>query len=309
MLVGSIAGPRVAQAQESGVDPDVGRPGTTFDFFADGFDENDRVSYWVNMPNGEIDSDDALYNTSANSDGRADWSWTAPDDAMLGQYLMVAEGSEGVQQAIPFEVAPTEAGAPAPPDATRGVDPDVGRPGTTFDFFADGFAGDLRVSYWVNMPNGEIDSDDALYNTSANRDGRADWSWTAPGDAMLGQYTMVAEGSEGVQQVIPFEVAPTEAGAPAPPDAEKGVDPDVGSPGTTFDFFADGFAGDLRVSYWVNMPNGEIDSDDALYNTSANRDGRADWSWTAPDDAMPGQYTMVAEGSEGVQQVIPFEVR
>lgn len=103
-LAGLVAAPQPAQAQEVGVTPPYGGPGTEFAFFADGFEPNRRVAYWVNFPDGTIDSDESLYAVSANRDGRADWTWEAPGDAPAGQYTMVARGQNGLEHVIPFEV-------------------------------------------------------------------------------------------------------------------------------------------------------------------------------------------------------------
>jgi 5-hydroxyisourate hydrolase-like protein (transthyretin family) len=308
---GALA-PRAVQAQGTNVVPPVGEPGTEFAFSAEGFEPNRRVAFWVNLPDGSIDANDALYAVSANDDGRADWTWTAPDDAQIGFYEMVAQGQEGTVRTTTFEVTTGVVPGEAPPTAAdTGVTPDVGPPGTEFAFFANGFRPERRVAFWVNYPDGSIDANEALYAVSANDDGRADWTWTAPDDAPVGQYEMVARGENRVEQVIPFTVGdtaetPTET---APPDAESSVVPSVGAPGTEFAFFAEDFEPNRRVAFWVNLPDGSIDADEALYAVSANRDGRADWTWTAPDDAQPGRYEMVARGQEGTQHVIPFEVR
>jgi 5-hydroxyisourate hydrolase-like protein (transthyretin family) len=312
-LAGLVAAPQPAQAQEVGVTPPYGGPGTEFAFFADGFEPNRRVAYWVNFPDGTIDADQDLYAVSANNDGRADWMWEAPDNAQPGGYLMVAEGQEGTTRTIPFEIRASE-GTPAaapPAEADVNVNPTFGPPGTEFDFFAEGFEPNRRVAYWVNFPDGTIDSDESLYAVSANNDGRADWSWEAPGNAPAGQYTMVARGQNDVEHVIPFEVRAGSGtpGAEPPAGTNAEVTPNVGSPGTEFAFFAEGFEGNRRVAYWVNLPDGTIDSDESLYAVSANRDGRADWTWEAPGDAPAGQYTMVARGQNGLEHVIPFEVR
>ncbi len=313
-LVTISMAPQAVRAQEQNVEPDVGPPGTVFSFFATGFDDDDeRVGYWVNASDGSLVGETGAV---ISNDERADWDWEAPSDVAPGTYNMVAEGADsGYQVIIPFEIVSVQAPAPVTPveGGAANVEPDVGAPGTEFAFFAEGFESNRRVAYWVNTPTGEIINNDALYATSANDEGRADWSWESPADAAPGMYQMVAQGQAGNQVVIPFEIVAAGApgGAVTPPtgDADQGVNPSVGAPGTEFTFFAEGFEPNRRVAYWVNTPSGEIISDEDLYATSANDEGRADWSWESPTDAAPGVYQMVAQGQDGVQQVISFEIR
>jgi hypothetical protein len=119
--------------------------------------------------------------------------------------------------------------------------------------------------------------------------------------------------------------------APVSAQAQGVVTPTAGSVGSTFVFNANGFKGDNdsdeddddaeRVAYWINTPSGAIisqgpddgdddDSDKGSYLTKANRDGVLNWEWTAPVDAAPGSYVMVARGlKSGYEVTIPFEVR
>jgi hypothetical protein len=97
--------PADAPEGQQAVQPAVGAPGGEFAFFATGFDSNERVGFWINAPNGEIISDSDDYETSANSDGRADWRWESSNGATRGFYTMVARGTEsGVERVIPFEI-------------------------------------------------------------------------------------------------------------------------------------------------------------------------------------------------------------
>jgi hypothetical protein len=186
----------------------VGRPGDEFDFYAEGFEDEERVGYWINAPDGSIISSDGYW-ADANDDGRADWDWRAPANAMSGFYSMVARGeSSFVEVVIPFQIAPHEERPGEAPEegADYGVEPGVGAPGDEFDFYAEGFANEERVGYWLNAPDGSIISSRG-YWIDANTSGRADWEWRAPGNAMTGLYVMVARGeSSGVEQTIPFEI-------------------------------------------------------------------------------------------------------
>jgi hypothetical protein len=299
-------------AQESNVQPNVGRPGDTFDFFATGFEDEEYVGYWVEGPG--VTYSDVGYAIDANDEGRADWEWKAPANAPTGDYLMVAQGGDSEYQVvIPFRITPhAESPGVQPEEGTdSNVEPNVGRPGDTFDFYATGFEDEERVGYWLNAPDGSIISSDG-YWTDANDDGRADWEWRAPNDAMLGDYVMVARGETSfIEVAIPFQVLPhTDRPGETPEEsADSNVEPYVGQPGEEFDFYAEGFDDEERVGYWLNAPDGSIISSDG-YWTDANDDGRADWEWRAPNDAMLGVYVMVARGeTSGVEQTIPFEVR
>lgn len=198
--------PAPALAQASNVEPKVGQPGTTFAFFARGFDDNEYVGYWVNAPDGTVVGDIG-FAVDANEDGRADWNWTSPQNASSGRYVMNARGGDsGWEVQISFEITSDIPPASDGDAQDANAEPKVGQAGTTFAFFARGFIAGERVAYWVNRPDGTVDgaSDYAVF---ANNNGRADWSWQAPGDAPPGFYTMVAQGTtSGRQHVLPFEL-------------------------------------------------------------------------------------------------------
>jgi hypothetical protein len=349
-----------ARAQETNVEPNIGTPGTTFYFFAEGFFRNEKAGFWVNAPDETVYIGEEGSTVTADVNGRADWSWTAPEDAMPGTWVMIAEGiNSGYSVAISFEIA-TDAPPAAPPQPGEEPDdtpaapgdgedtvpdanmsPPTGVPGQTFDFYSYGFGDGEWVGYWLNAPDGTVHSDAERYVTFANDEGRAAWAWTAPDDAMTGRWTMVARGRDSEHEaVFFFEIVPpatdTEPGeAPAPmptpptdeapppepaPPAPQPPQPGMAGPvdtsveasmtpaeggvgGTTFEFFSAGFEGGERVGYWANVPDGTVVAG-SDYVTFANDEGRADWSWTAPEDAMPGLWTVVARGeASGYEQV------
>ncbi|NJO07807.1 MAG: hypothetical protein HC876_21065, partial [Chloroflexaceae bacterium] len=90
---------------------------------------------------------------------------------------------------------------------------------------------------------------------------------------------------------------------------EQAVVPEQGAPGTTFAFFATGFGNQHEVVFWATAPDGTIYGNDT-YRTRSTREGRADWQWTAPVDAQPGFWSMVARrlDREDMVQIIPFEI-
>lgn len=342
IVVAAPGAPHLAQAQEANVEPNRDTPGSTFYFFADGFLENERVGYWVNAPDETIYTGDNNNLVTASSEGRADWDWTAPDDAMPGTWVMVAQGINGGHEvAIPFEIIavsdpaePAQPGNPTPgtePAPTEPVDtpptanmsPPEAVGGTRFEFYSYGFDDGERVGYWLHAPDGSIVSNNETYFVLANDDGRAAWEWESPQDAMPGVWLMVAGGpNSGYEVTFVFTILPSSAAPAESPTTEPFPEPipteppqqDIpsagpidttvdanmipmeGSAGTTFDFYSFGFDAKERVGFWLNAPDGSIESDDKAYVTTANGEGRADWSWSAPEDAMPGLWTLVARG-------------
>lgn len=199
------------------------------------------------------------------------------------------------------------------PHSTAAADQDVvpalGAPGATFSFFALGFTPDEQVSFWTNDPSGHP-LGDPHNRATASKDGRADWSWTAPGDAALGTWSMVAYGgTSGVQHVIPFTIAST--GTAPNPNENLPIlaSPQVGSAGTTFAFYATGFEDREVVGFWATTPDHRVIGSNA-FRVMSNRQGRADWTWTVPEGVPTGTWLMTAKGeSSFVQRSITIEIR
>ncbi len=311
----------LAYAQEKDVIPDRGVPGSTFAFYATGFDTTELVVFWALNPAGESfgDPDNRTY---TNNEGRADWTWVAPIDAQPGTWTMIAqqvnEDEELIEdkvQQIMFEIVPIgsvdEESAPnvdAPNTETRSVVPSQGTPGSLFAFSATGFKGGERVGYWFNDPQGQIYSNDRDFRLWANDRGRADWDWAPPLDATPGTWQAVALGrSSGVQRVIFFDVVPLDQASMPGGEPDRGVEPAVAAPHGTFDFFATGFLRKETVSFWATDPTGRIHEGN---EKQANEEGRADWNWRAPSDAQPGIWEMVVFGNRSeVTKIIRFEIR
>lgn len=201
-------------------------------------------------------------------------------------------------------VAPRPAAA-----ADADVTPPLGAPGTTFTFFAQGYTPNELVSFWANTPTGDVVGNPAD-RVRAGTGGRADWTWTAPANASLGQWTMVAYGqTSGVQRLITFQIGDT-AAAPPPSETQPiAISPANGAPGTMLSFYATGFDDRETVGYWVTAPDHTI-LGNRSYRVMSNRAGRADWSWRIPDAAQAGVWTMTAQGETSkVKHTIRFEVR
>ncbi len=339
---------------EYAVSPPSGIPGATFSFYATNFDERERVSYWFNDPNGDVVGS-AEYRVMSY-EGRADWEWKSPDNAMLGSWMVVAEGRDSnTKHVIPFEIidpsqVPQQAHAepvataqptptplplpsgdesletlpPNPPGVA--VDPPADNPGGYFSFYATGFASREQVVYVaVDALGREID--DGYHTTISNPEGRADWTWQTPYNAVHGVWVMVAKGDEsGTEQRIYFEIrdmptsnttVDTTDDSQAATSSESNtvqnasdvaVEPAASNSGARFSFYAHGFLRRETVRFWATDPGGKT-YEDGEYEVTANVDGRADWSWKTPQDAMPGVWNMVARGKKSFREkVVHFQV-
>jgi hypothetical protein len=322
LLLAAALGTQPAQqaaAQEQAVVPLRGVAGTTFAFYALGFDANAQVVFWANGPDGRTYGADA-YRVRANDEGRADWKWVAPPTAPVGFWSMTAQqlNKPEYTRIIGFEIVPIEAvESPAPDEVdapesnTRNVQPAVGAPGTAFAFFAQGFKRKERVGFWMIDPNGRVYSNDVEYAARANNEGRADWLWGSPVDATPGLWRSIAQGAKsGTERIIFFEIVPPNE---VPPDSanpdDRGVEPEVAEENDTFTFFATGYAPREEVKFWAIAPDGDTISQNG-YKKDANDDGRVDFSWKAPRHALPGEWKMVIFGSQSeITKVIFFRIR
>ena len=306
-LVGFVAPTQRVAAADVGVQPAEGPQGTTFSFTANGFKPNEKVSFWT----GPVDSpptDNGLRNHDADENGRVNWTWTAPSDATFGTWTMVAFGTESRSaQTITFTIIRPD-NAPPPPPPSSSVNPEEGTFGTVFSFTASGFAAGEKVSFWASSPNGAAVGP-AM--TTADDKGNAAWKWTAPtaddANATPGKWLMAAYGNTSQIQSVTYFIIDKPVDTTGP--IITSVQPTQGAPGTTFTFTANGFAKDEKVSFWLAGPDKSITSDNDTYRTTADKNGVATWKWTAPQDALPGTWTMVGFGVQSQKgQQIPFTI-
>ncbi len=309
----------VGTAVEQSVSPPAGPPGTTFSFYSLGFNYREKVGYWFNAPDGRVYADDFDYVVHSWED-RADWRWQSPYDAQPGHWTAIAKGFQsGFQVVLPFEITDPNAQpvAPAQPPARpdnptdTGVTPSAGLPGTRFDFRASGYQPGERVGFWATDPLNRYYQKNS-YHTTANNDGYAGWHWKSPETAMPGVWIMVGRGEvSNVEKVIYIEIISREGALLAGPTNpyDVAVVPLSDEPGARFTFYAHGFSHYETVEYWAIDPNGK-EHDRNENETTSNADGRADWGWRTPVDAVPGIWIMYTHGtSSGVQRVIYFDVR
>jgi len=196
-------------------------------------------------------------------------------------------------------------GTPTAAAQDQEVTPTAGLAGTTFTFHIGGFDSGERVAYWLNTPNSTILAIGDR-GTSASG-GKITTSWTSRAGIPLGFWQLVARGVDsGVQKVVTFEVT---GGGNAPAPAGSNVVPPVGSAGTTFTFYTNGFTADERVGYWLNSPAGVVITVDDQQHF-ANSDGQFSATWAAVAGLTPGAWQLVAQGTEsGVLQVISFQIQ
>lgn len=204
-LVLSASGSHITQAAStsgtSSVYPEVGAPGDQFSFIASGFAKDEIVGIWINRPDGRVSIEGIESQQKATQDGRVSWGWQAPNDAALGFWQMVAQGSKsGRQVVLSFELRKQ-----APQQAASNITPSVGRGGTLFIFYASGFIIDEYVGIWANTPAGK--AIEITPDRWRNYLGRVDGSWSAPIDAQLGPWQIVLYGEQSrITQVLNFRI-------------------------------------------------------------------------------------------------------
>jgi hypothetical protein len=103
--IGPVASPPALRGDgaQANVQPGVARPGALLLFFATGYTKGERVTFWVNRPDGTAAA--AEPERVRIEDGRLDFSWQAPEGWAPGRYEMVAlGGTSATQRVIPFEL-------------------------------------------------------------------------------------------------------------------------------------------------------------------------------------------------------------
>lgn len=113
----TIAAPAAPPTPAPSVSPAVGRPGMTFLFKMSGFQPNELLSAWANVPNGTVlPIDSSVFQPAirdvpkdwqwrAGDDGSVSFSWAVPADAVPGTWSLVVQGrTSGAAQVAAFQV-------------------------------------------------------------------------------------------------------------------------------------------------------------------------------------------------------------
>jgi hypothetical protein len=289
------------------VAPDSGPPGTRFLFGATGFAPGERLSFWLNRPDGQVEAAVGIDLDRASDAGDAVWSWASPGDARLGAWQMVVHGrTSNVERVIPFAIAEQPAAGAEQP---FNVVPQSGEAGTLFRFYATGYTAREYVDVQVQGPNGvAVPAGDKslVVAEPASAAGRIDGSWVSPPGAAQGEWRIVARGTaSGVTRTIAVTLSAPNVGR-----AHLDVTPDTAAPGMRLSFSAAGFAPDEEISVWLNLPDGRVAPAEVEGSTRAAPDGRAGWTWVSPAEGPPGGWQMVAHGrASGVELVASFVLR
>jgi hypothetical protein len=310
LIVSLVAAPHPAAAFEQAVQPTSSLPGSVFAFFATGFEPEEWVYYWVNDPATGVHEGGAV---RANHMGRADWTWKSPSDAAYGRWSMVALGTSSEQERVLFfEISDEIPGPTSQLPAGQqqydvGVTPRSGSPGTDFDVFGRGFNEVERVWFYAIAPDGTMSR---AGDFGTNENGRVDWTWESPPNALPGSWTLRMQGEVShVERLVTVEIDPGTYPeiAPLRDTYDEAVTPRRGIPGTWFTFFMGNFNEYDTVSYQFLDPDGLVYKEGEAH---ANGNGRMDLELTMPPDAKTGIWSLVAIGRETPlpARTITFEV-
>lgn len=297
-VTGSNAAPTPAPSPTSGsVSPASGAVGTRFSFSVTGFGRFEYLGFYPTRPDGSV-QETRLDPVKTDGEGRATIVWQAPPRIPAGAWVMNIEGRDSDRRlVVPFTIVADE----QTPGAS--VSPSEGVPGTSFAFRASGFNQIEFVNTWLELPDGS--QRDGPKGVRANGKGVAEWSWTAPADAVGGRWIMVVRGKDSE---LTFRV-PITIKRDAPPPAQASVAPERGAPGTTFVFNAGGFLRGERVGYWLNLPDGSVQRFDKELRADAA--GQVSWSYSVPANGQRGQYVMALRSSQSdaIEHDVAYDIR
>jgi hypothetical protein len=193
--------PLVPQSKDSIVVPQAGLPGQSFVFAAIGFESNEKVSIWLNQPDGAILS--APFQATANSSGEIEpVQFNSAEDSPLGVWSFVAHGIASEHEAVGYFLligsAIGRAPAPGPgvpPNVDARVDPPAGPPGTIFFFDAFGFRAGEDVQIVITRSDGQKTSADFVVRADAAGSIRYAGIYYATGlEYPMGLYNFTAQG-------------------------------------------------------------------------------------------------------------------
>ncbi|NJO05636.1 MAG: hypothetical protein HC876_08990 [Chloroflexaceae bacterium] len=199
------------------VDPIAGGPGTTFSFYAEGYNSGELIDIYFISPDGSTlgrnDEGYRIVDETASRQGIGRWQWMAPAGIVQGEWTLVARGRDSRNlNTISFQIYNEVA-----PELPYGVTPASGPPGTTFTFYGEGFHFDRNVAYWLTAPDGTRirprNSENAEADEiGADSNGRVEITWTSPPDAQQGIWQMTLRTTdpqrvdEDITYIIQFTI-------------------------------------------------------------------------------------------------------
>jgi hypothetical protein len=99
----SIRAAQASQPPQLTVTPPAAAPGARFVFSGTGFGANEKLSIWLNTPDGRALPAEIEGVAESAPDGRVGWTWVAPKDAQLGAWQLVAHGrTSGIEAVASF---------------------------------------------------------------------------------------------------------------------------------------------------------------------------------------------------------------
>jgi hypothetical protein len=101
----SIHAAQASQPPQLAVTPAAAAPGARFVFSGTGFGANEKISIWLNAPDGRVLPTEIEGIAESAPDGRVAWTWVAPKDAQLGAWQLVAHGrTSGIELVAGFRL-------------------------------------------------------------------------------------------------------------------------------------------------------------------------------------------------------------
>jgi hypothetical protein len=227
---GVLTDPNVIDsAPQAAIEPRSGGVGSMFRAHASGFRGGERISIWLNTPNGVAA---VPHDLVANGNGEV-WPEFSSSGLAAGGYGLVIYGQESTQTlVVPFTVGaaaapqPADAAQPAaavplvsleplglwgasvpatsaPPQPAANIEPKNASAGTQFHAYAGGFQAGEPVSIWLNTPGGVQALDGSF---TANSAGEV-WPEFPSAGLAPGSYGLVIYGRSGGQTlVVPFAI-------------------------------------------------------------------------------------------------------
>jgi len=198
-----LARPIIPESKNARVIPQAGQPGQTFVFEARGYQPGEKVSLWVNVPDGSVLGANSQVTADANGAIPAGpVKFTSVAKAPLGVWWIVGQGTVSGRVAIGYfrllgsaiGRAP-QPGPGVPPNLDARSDPAAGPAGTIFFFDAFGFRPGEEVQTWVVASDGRRTNADFTVTADASGSiGYAGLYYVSQPDAPLGLYSFFAQG-------------------------------------------------------------------------------------------------------------------